>query len=352
MKVLVAGHVAKDRQGGAAWAVLQYVLGLEKLSHKVRLVEFLPEPSDEVRAYFEALLRDFAIDGELLTEPRAFAGFDLVINISGSLAPGLIESIPVRIYLDQDPAFNQLWQEVGIDMRFAGHTHHATVGLSLGRPSCEIPTHGLEWIHTLPPVVLEHWPAADDAAGRALTTIANFRSYGSIEHNGTFYGQKAHSLRDLLRLPARTGARLVLALAVHPDERSDLEALATNGWELVDPTCVAGTPAAYAGFIGSSWAEIGIAKHGYVISRCGWFSDRSTCYLACGRPVIAQETGFSDYLPTGQGLMAFADEDGAVAAIEVVKADYERHARAARRLAEESFNSDRVLTKLLKEVTA
>jgi hypothetical protein len=351
LKILVAGRAAKDRQGGAAWAVLQYVLGLERLGHEVRLVEFVPEPSDEVRAYFDVLVRDFALRGELLTEPRGFAGFDLVINISGTLAPDLIESIPVRVYLDQDPAFSQLWQETGVDMRFAGHTHHATVGLAMGLPGCDIPTHGFEWIHTLPPIVLARWPPAE-AEGQALTTVANFRSYGSIERNGTFYGQKAHALRELMRLPARTGERFVLALAVHPDERRDLDALAANGWELVDPTSAAGTPAAYAGFILSSLAEIGIAKHGYAISGCGWFSDRSACYLASGRPVIAQETGFSAHLPSAEGLLAFADEDGAVAAIEAVRANYERHAKAARRIAEECFDSDRVLARLLKAVTA
>jgi glycosyltransferase involved in cell wall biosynthesis len=136
-------------------------------------------------------------------------------------------------------------------------------------------------------------------------------------------------------------------MKVHPDERPDLASLAENGWELVDPNVVAATPHAYRAFIQGSRAEIGIAKSGYVVSRCGWFSDRSACYLASGRPVVAQDTGFSQFIPTGEGLFAFDDEDGALAAIEAVRRDYARHSRAARQLAEEHLDSDRVLARLL-----
>jgi glycosyltransferase involved in cell wall biosynthesis len=139
-------------------------------------------------------------------------------------------------------------------------------------------------------------------------------------------------------------------MAVHPDEHQDLAALKANGWELVDPIAVAGTPDAYRDFVRGSRAEIGIAKSGYVASRCGWFSDRSACYLASGRPVVAQDTGFSSYLPVGEGLFAFDDEDGAVNAIEELGRNYSRHARAARELAIEYFDSDRVLTMLLEQV--
>ena len=132
--------------------------------------------------------------------------------------------------------------------------------------------------------------------------------------------------------------------------RIDLAALATNGWQLVDPAVIAGTPADYQRFIQGSKAEFGIAKSGYVAARCGWFSDRSVCYLASGRPVIAQETGFSRFLPTGQGLFAFETEDDVLAAIEALRTDYARHARTARALAEEFFDSDKVLSRLLAQV--
>jgi hypothetical protein len=154
-------------------------------------------------------------------------------------------------------------------------------------------------------------------------------------------------LRQLIEIPSRSTARFVLALAIHPDERADLEKLAQYRWELVSPEVVAATPAAYRGFVRGSWAEPGVAKSGYVTSRCGWFSDRSACYLASGRPVVAQDTGFSAYLPTGQGLLAFRDTDDALAAVEALQSDYECHARAARTIAEESLDSDRVLSRLL-----
>jgi glycosyltransferase involved in cell wall biosynthesis len=139
----------------------------------------------------------------------------------------------------------------------------------------------------------------------------------------------------------------MLALAIHPDERQDLRALAANGWDLLDPAQIARTPADYQRFIQGSKAEFGIAKSGYVASRCGWFSDRSLCYLASGRPVLAQDTGFSNFVPVGEGLFAFRSTEDILAAIEEVQMNYARHARAARAIAEEFFDSDKVLSRLL-----
>ncbi|MEJ7843329.1 MAG: hypothetical protein WKF95_16310, partial [Rubrobacter sp.] len=279
---------------------------------------------------------------------------DVLVNISGLLADeALTESVPLRAYLDLDPAFTQLWHAAeGIDMRFAAHSHFVTVGQAIGDPGCGVPTYGLEWITTPQPVVLEHWPAAGPVVRNALTTVANWRGYGSIEHEGVFYGQKAHSWRQFFTLPTRTRERFAPALAIHPQESKDLAALRANGWRLVDPGRVARTPASYQRFVRGSKAEFGIAKGGYVAARCGWFSDRSVCYLASGRPVIAQETGFSRFLPVGAGLFAFETIDGALASIEALNGDYARHARAARAVAEEYFDSDRVLGRLLAKLGA
>jgi hypothetical protein len=365
---------ADPNQGGAAWAVLQYVIGLEQLGHDVLLVEpwkLAEEAADAVEdsesaAYFRAVAKAFDIAdraallvvgtdrtvGLPYDELVARAGaVDVLLNISGMLADErLTASIPVRAYLDLDPAFNQLWQMQGIDMRFDGHTHFVTVGQAIGTPHSPIPTCGLDWIATLPPVVLERWPPGEEVTRDAFTTIGNFRGYGSVEHEGVHYGQKVHSLRELFPLPRRSDARFELAFAIHPDETRDLEALEDNGWELVDPVAVAGTPDQYREFIRGSLAELGIAKSGYVLSRSGWFSDRSACYLASGRPVVAQETGFSRFLPAGEGLLAFTTLDGAVAAIEEVRRDYLRHSQAARAIAEERLDSDLVLTSLLERL--
>jgi hypothetical protein len=274
---------------------------------------------------------------------------DLLVNISGLLTDeALTEDIPLRAYLDLDPAFTQLWQAVeGIDMRFAAHNRFVTVGQAIGDPDCKIPTCGLEWVTTPQPVVLERWPAGSITIHDALTTVANWRGYGSIEHKGVFYGQKAHSWRQFFSLPTLSEERFAPALAIHPEESSDLAALRTNGWDLIDPELVTHTPGSYQYFVRGSKAEFGIAKSGYVASRCGWFSDRSVCYLASGRPVIAQETGFSRFLPVGAGLFAFDTIDEVLASIEALNGDYDRHARAARAVAEEYFDSDRVLVRLL-----
>ena len=253
----------------------------------------------------------------------------------------------MRAYVDLDPVFNQFWQESGIDMRFAAHNRFVTVGQSLGTPACPVPTLGLDWIPTLPPVVLQRWPVADGPGDGSFTSVGNWRGYGSVEHEGVQYGQRVHSMRNFMELPRRSDARFRLALAIHSGERSDLEAIAANGWELVDPVEAAGTPVRYQRFIQGSGAELGIAKSGYVLARSGWFSDRSACYLASGRPVLAQETGFSRFLPVGEGLLSFETVDDAVAGVESIRSDYGRHARRARQLAEELLDSDRVLSALL-----
>jgi hypothetical protein len=368
-RAVLSGMIAGDpHQGGATWAVLQYALGLRRLGWDVLLVEQVEAQSAQSASYFREVVTAFDLErsaallrsgteetvglpyAELLDASR---GADLLINVSGILTDErLIEAVPIRVYLDLDPAFNQLWQASGIDMRFGGHTHFVTVGQAIGTPGSEVPTCGLEWIPTVPPVVLEHWPRADRDAGGPITTIGNWRGYGSIEHRGVQYGQKVHSMREFMSLPRLTDADFELALSIHPDEKPDLAALAENGWKLVDPVGVAGTPGRYRDFIQRSRAELGIAKSGYVASRSGWFSDRSACYLASGRPVLAQETGFSDFLPAGEGLLAFTTLEDAAAGVKELERDYALHARRARELAVESFDSDKVLARLLEKVGA
>jgi hypothetical protein len=361
--------VASDPyQGGATWAVLQYVLGLRRLGHDVLLVDpARSAPDAQVAEYFGRTAGKFGIEerAALLVETaeqslglpyeavRRFASrADVLLNISGTLrGEALIDAIPVRVYLDLDPAFVQLWQAVeGIDMCLDAHTHFVSISDTVGTADGPIPSCGRSWIPTLPPVVLSEWPMAECLEHDALTTVGNWRGYGSIEHDGVHYGQKAHSLRPLMDLPTRTTEQFRLALAIHPDEVLDRAALDENGWELLDPADVAATPDDYRCFVQGSKAELGIAKSGYVVSDSGWFSDRSACYLASGRPVIAQDTGFGRRLPTGDGLFAFADADDVVAAIDELRADYDRHRAAAREIAEAHLDSDRVLRALLERV--
>jgi hypothetical protein len=369
--VIVSGMIAATPwQGGATWAVLQYLLGLRRLGCEVHFVEALDHangPTAKAVAYTRETMERFGLEDRWALLPSSGAepvglsrsglreaarGADILLSVSGMLTdPEVLDVVPVRVYLDLDPAFNQLWHAVeGVDMRFDAHTHFVTVADAIGEPGCPIPDCGRSWLPTLPPVVLSEWPLAHALERRALTTVGHWRSYGSIHHDGVHYGQKAHSLRPLLDLPHRADARFELALGIHPDEVDDLDAIEREGWVLLDPQRVAGTPDAYRGFVQGSWAEFGLAKLGYAVSGSGWFSDRSACYLASGRPVIAQDTGFGRRLPVGAGLFAFTDGEDVVAAVRELERDYERHRAAARELAIEHLDSDRVLRSLLERL--
>jgi hypothetical protein len=364
-------------QGGATWAAFQYVLGLLHLGWDVHFVEEMS--TEELRPsgarfersanarYFRNAVREFGLEdrstlllaGTRRTVGRPYADLEslatrahVLLNLSGRLTDeDLLGRVTRRAYLDLDPAFTQLWHVQGVDMGLSRHTHFVTVGLGVGSPDCPIPTCGREWIPTLPPVVLDAWPAVEDEPDRdAWTTVANWRGYGSIRWNGVHYGQKAHAFRSLFELPRESGDRFEVALAIHPAEKDDLRSLRENDWSLVDPRRVAGNPSRYRRFVRESAGEVGVAKTGYVESRSGWFSDRSACYLASGRPVLAQETGFGRHLPSGEGLIAFRDLEDAAEGVRAVRGDYRRHARAARRVAEEYLDSDRVLSRLMREL--
>jgi hypothetical protein len=379
LRIIVSGMVAGDpHQGGATWAILQYALGFRQLGHDVFVIEPVarstrrddaPLAASISAAYFDHVIARFDLVGRaaLLRQDtretlgltyhqvlNAFRDADLLVNISGMLTDReLFEWVPRRVYLDLDPAFNQLWHAVdGIDMRFEGHTHFVTVGAAIGSARCSIPTCGLPWLTTRQPVLLAEWPITAADAGAPWTTVGNWRGYGSIRHEGVVYGQKAHSLRRFIDLPRHVSTRIRLAMSIHPDEVNDLRALDAAGWELADPADVAGTPDAYQAFIQQSKGELAVAKSGYVESRCEWFSDRSVCYLASGRPVVAQDTGFGKGLPTGEGLLAFTTTAQAVEAIRTVEADYDWHCRRAREIAETYFNADVVLRRFLDLVAS
>jgi hypothetical protein len=380
LTIFLSGMIASvPHLGGATWAVLQYALGFERLGHDVYFVEPIeageltpdgaPLEHSANAGYFRRVMAEFGLaqrSALLLAGTRQTVGLpyshlreaarraDVLVNIAGMLADeDLKGSIPLRVYLDLDPGFTQLWHAAqGIDMGFVGHTHFVTIGQHIGQPGCAVPTCGVSWITTQQPVVLAYWPVVGQESNNALTTVAHWRGYGSIEHEGVFYGQKAHSLRQFVALPTLTDEWFMLALAIHPAEQKDLAALGRSGWHMLDPAVAAASPASYQRFIQRSWAELGIAKSGYVASRCGWFSDRSICYLASGRPVIAQETGFSRFLPAGEGLLAFETIDDVLVGIEALRRDYASQRRAARAIAEAHFDSDQVLVRLLQSIGA
>lgn len=367
LRIVLGGMVAGvPGHGGATWAALQYALGLRELGHDVLLVDEVHGPGDpnaredclrEVATAFELEGRSALLTGGRqsvgmpFAEVQAFAAeADLLINLAGTLRePELLEVVRRRLLVDLDPAFTQLWHVVdGVDMGIAAHDRFASVGLRLHAPECAIPDCGVHWSPTLPPVALPYWPRVAQEPSEGITAIANWRSYGTIEHDGVRYGQKAHSVRELLDLPHAIGEPVRFALRIDPAETRDLAALHARGWQLIDAAQETASPADYARFVHASFAELGVAKEGYVVSRCGWFSDRSACYLASGRPVIAQRTGWEAVLPEGEGLLGFDTTDEAAEAIAAVRAEPRRHAAAARALAEEQLDARRVLPALLE----
>jgi hypothetical protein len=212
-----------------------------------------------------------------------------------------------------------------------------------------IPDCGIEWITTPPPVVLDAWPVVPSAeAGQPWTTVATWRnSYGTLSFDGATYGSRVHEVRNYLELPKLVDVPFELALDIDDAETADLSALEANGWRLVDPRAVAGTPASYRCYLQRSRAELCIAQNMYVATRSGWLSDRSMCYLASGKPVLAQDTGFSNNYPVGEGLLAFSNLEEAAAGVEEIERNYERHSLAARALAEEFFDAEKVLQRLV-----
>lgn len=366
---VVAGAMAnKAMSGGEAWVRLSYVAALRRLGWIVHFVEQIGTQacSTQATAYFDAV---FAAHGEAATsmlvdaagerlhggagEPGEVASeADLLLNISGNLvAPALLERFRRTAFVDIDPGYTQIWH-ANASRRIPSHDVYFTIAENIGRASCSIPTGGIEWRTTRPPVVLDEWPIAP-ADVRRFTTVATWRGpYGRVEHGGRTYGVKLDEFRKLLPLPRECGQTFELALDIHADEARDVAALREYGWRLVDPCAVACSPDLFRSYVQGSWAEFSAAQGVYVETNSGWFSDRTTRYLASGKPALVQDTGFSDRLPTGEGLVAFRTLEEAVAGAETIAADYDRHARAARVIAEEEFDSDRVVGKLLEDALA
>jgi hypothetical protein len=272
----------------------------------------------------------------------------LLLNVMGFLNDAeIMAAAPLRAFLDIDPGFGQMWAELGLARPFDGHDRHVTVGGHVGDPECAIPTCGLDWVRTLPAVELSEWPAIA-GSGMRFTSVASWRGpFGPIEYKGRTYGLRVHELRRFAELPRRTSASFELALDIDDADLADRQRLDQQGWALADPRGAAGDPWRYRDYVQGSSAELMIAKNLYVDTHSGWFSDRSACYLATGRPVLAQDTGIHDLLPCGEGLVTFTTLDEAAAGAEEIIGDYQRHSRAARELAQEHLAAGRVLPRLL-----
>lgn len=357
---------------GATWVPIQYVVGFARLGMDAIWVDHLRrvDPRHRRRSH-EYLMRrvataadDFGFadrwcviyDGGAryfgLTKPELLdrvSSADLLLAISGKGLPdgSALRSIRRRAYVDVDPGFTQMWA-CQMDMGLDQFDHFFTVGQNVGRPGNRTPTLGLQWHPILPPVVLEQWPANIDAGCVRYSTIADLWAKQSVRYENETFGSKRDQFLRFIDVPRAAGRRLEVALTVHHTDHKVLRLLNRRDWKVVDPYLHAGDLHSYREYIRYSRGEFSIAKDGYVRSVCGWVSDRSACYLASGKPVIVQSTGFEATLPTGEGLLTFRTPEEAAEAIQAVDGDYLRHAQAARHLAETHFDSDRVLATILE----
>ena len=364
---VVAGALAnKPGNGGEAWVRLSWVLGLERLGFRVVFVEQInaPRPARGSIEYFRAVTERFGLrDSALLDGARSLVGLSresvrvlarhaaLFVNLSGNLRDlALVEGCARKVYVDLDPGYTQFWHADGIDVGLSGHDYYVTVGARIGAPDCSVPTSGIDWIPTMPPVVLASWPVVQVGGGR-FTTVASWRgAYGRIERDGQVFGQKAHEFRSMRELPRRAPFAFELALAIDPEDAVDRAHLVEAGWRLVDPVEVAFDPERYRAYVHGSSAEFSVAQGIYAETRCGWFSDRTAEYLSAGKPALVQDTGLDGDIEVGKGLVLYRTLDEAVAGAIDIAADYAAHCRAARSLAEKHLDSDVVLGRLLERI--
>jgi hypothetical protein len=379
LRILVLGYLVRGPLGGIAWHYLQYVLGLHRLGHDV----FFFEDSDDYPSCYDPVRNLTGVDPAygLAFTASAFdrlglsrrwtyydahtrrwmgpaagdaldlcATADLVLNVSGvNPLRTWMADIPVRVFIDTDPGFTQIRHltDPVARARVSQHTTFLTFGENHGQPGCAIPADGFRWEPTRQPIVVDAWTTAGGSIDRPLTTVMQWDSYRSAEHDGVCYRMKADSFGPYLDLPARAREAFTIALGA---PKAVQQQLTSHGWTILDSRVPTADPWTYQDFIARSKAEFSVAKHGYVVSRSGWFSERSAAYLASGRPVVVQDTGFTRWLRADGGVLAFATPEEALAQLDVLNGSYERHCRQAREVACEYFDSANVLSRLLDSV--
>jgi hypothetical protein len=372
--------------GGVTWFYLQYVLGLAQLGHDVYYLEdsgqwpynptseALPRKGESIAdacrfnlEYLHESLSRFGLGDKWaycfpkketwfgLPDSRreeVIASADLLLNVSGTLdRPERYRQVQRMAYLDTDPVFTQLKLVRG-QADFQNLVDLHDVQFSYGEyASAAMPDTGHRWIPTRAPVVLSEW-RTDQPRRNVFTTIMNWTSHNSVSYDGRTYGQKDVEFEKFMDLPT-LASPTVIELAIGPGHgrRTPYDLLRHKGWQLVDPSVVCPDLDSLRTYTESSMAEWSIAKNGYVQGQSGWFSERSARYLAAGRPVVVQDTGFSHVLPVGEGIVPFTNLEEAVEGIRAVERDYPRHSKAARAIAEECFDSTKVLSRIVTEAT-
>jgi hypothetical protein len=251
--------------------------------------------------------------------------------------------------LDGEPGFNQMKMEM---RRSAGealseYDYYYTAGSNVGTPRSSAPTAGFAWGHLWHPIVTEMSPIVPVGPDAAFTTVMNWQSHDPIEFNGQWYGQKDIEFEHFLDLPGRTTVPMEIAVA---GQRVPRHALTDAGWAVRDAHAVTSSFDSFRDYIRRSRGEFSVCKHVFVATNSGWFSDRSAAYLASGRPVVMQDTGFSAHLPCGEGLFAVHTADEAAQSLDEIARDYPRHSKRAREIAVEHLEAGKVLGRFLSEL--
>lgn len=395
-RIVISGALAnKCGNGGGTWERMSWVVGLARLGYEAYFVEEISARAcvdaagletsfgESVNlAWFRAITEWFGVaerSALVYAGGKECAGVswprlleiarsaDLLVNLSGHLTlDPLLSRVRRKAYIDVDPGFTQFWHaDPETPFRVARHDDYYTIGENIGSPNCPIPVGGIRWRPIRQPVILAHWPVARTDTPPRFTTIASWRGpFGPVQFGGKTYGLKVHEFRKFLSLPglavsgsglgarSAVAAEFEIALDIDPGDANDLAALQENGWQIVDPRSVAGDADSFRRYIEESGAEFSVAQGIYVDTNSGWFSDRTVRYLASGKPALVQETGFSRHIPTGLGLISFRTLDEALAGAEAITSDYDRHCQSARQIAEEYFDSDKVLGRMMEEVGA
>lgn len=377
-RIIVFGLMFWYPLAGVTYQFLHYLLGLQELGYDVWYVE------DSGRWVYDPALNDLSPDADgnvgLVAPVLAAHGLgdrwvfrgdydggrcygrtereltelyrtaDAFLNVTG--AQELREehlAVPRRVYVESDPFPVQVRAAAGDEGTrrvLAQHDTHFTFGESVGTPSCPLPTAGVTWLPTRQPVACRLWRDGLARPRGVFTTITTWHNKGKdVDWEGeTYFWTKDREFRTVLDLPRqRPGA---FELAVSADQGAE-QLLDAHGWWRTSSLAVSRDIATYRAYVLGSRGEFTVARDQYVRPRTGWFSDRSACYLAAGRPVITQETGFSEHLPTGAGLFAWSDLDDVLAAVDTIAGDYAGHCRAARELADEHFAAAKVLGSLM-----
>lgn len=376
LRIIVTGLIAQYPLGGVTWDYVQYALGLARLGHDVYYFEdtgqwpydpqaggLAKEPDFNV-AYLARLMARFGLEDRWayrfpwqsqwfgLSDARRseiVRSADLLVNVSGTLErPAEYRAVRTLAYVDSDPMFTQIKLAQGqahLRALVDAHDVHFSFGETL---SARVPGTGHRWLPTRQPVVLGQWRRGETTR-RTFTTVMNWTSYKDLIFAGEIYGQKDREFLRFIDLPDRVApTALEVAANIGKTRRTPRGHLSHKGWRVVDPMDVCPDAETYRRYIQTSQAEWSVAKHAYVAGQTGWFSCRSACYLASSRPVVVQDTGFGEILPTGSGLLAFDTLDEAAEAIREVERNYEHHSAAAREIAEAFFDSDKVLTRLVE----